>query len=390
MSSHDALIVALPPSSAFLAAGGPADDDCHWWRVIDGQITQSGHKLDWLHPSRQGPLASETCVVALAPAADVVLHHAAFPHLTDRQALAAARLLAAEQSITPAHQLHIALSPPRLGQEGQRILAVCDDTLMAKWMGWLAEHGLVPDHIVPIPAVIPAPDSASPMTWVQATIAGETILRSADTAFVGESDLVTHILSGDGEVGQLDAGAIDRALLSAVDEPPVDLRTGPWAKSRPALMDRATLRRSAMLASAILLASAAILAAQIVRVHADTATINDRAVADVARVLRTPPPVEQTIPQLDARLAALGGGTGRLSAPFAALVASLEPSPAVAIDTLSWRGDGTLAVTLGAPRTEDINTVLIALQARGYVITATPRSGPDGRALGDITIRSGR
>jgi general secretion pathway protein L len=275
-----------------------------------------------------------------------------------------------------------------MASENQRFVAVCDDKLMAKWVNWLGDHGLVPDHIVPIQAIIPAPDSASPTAWARVTMAGETILRSSETAFVADADLVRHIVSGEGEVQEIGPDAMERAMVAALDDPPLDLRCGPWAKSRPAVLDSVTLRRAAWLGATIILASIAILVAAILRVHAGTRAIDHRAAADVATVLRSPPPIEQALPQLDARLAALGASSAGLSAPYSALVASLEPSPTVAVDALSWRGDGTLAVTLGAPRTEDINAVLIALQARGYIITATPRSGTDGRALGDITIRS--
>lgn len=395
MSSRDALIIALPSASALAITddGGAKADHGHWWRVIDGQITQSGDRLDWLHPSRGGPLAKETRLLALAPAADVMLHRAAFPRLTQRQAEAAARLLAAEQSITPAAALHVALGPVADadngdGADGTRMLAVTDDALMARWLRWLSSHGLDADQIVPAALLVPAPDAASGDALVRATVGSETILRSADAAFVAEPELVSHIAGSETQLVDASDESIDRAMIAALDDVMLDLRSGKWAKAPPALFGAATLRRAAMIAGLILLVSLAILSARIIRVTADTAALDARASAAVATVLRTPPPIEQAIPQLDARLAALGGGTARLSAPFAALVAAMEPAPTVALTALAWRGDGTLSVTLGAPRAEDINTVLLALQARGYTITATPRSGTDGRALGDITIRS--
>lgn len=395
LSSRDALIIALPPASALAAADGTGmpDDHGHWWRVIDGQVTQSGDRLDWLHPSRGGTLAEETQLLALAPAADVMLHRAAFPRLTQRQAEAAARLLVAEHSITPAASLHIALGPIMDGErvdgaDGTRMVAVTDDALMAHWLRWLAGHGLDADHILPAALLVPAPDAASGDAIVRASVGSETILRSADAAFVAEPELVSHIVGRETQLVDVSDESIERAMITSLDDVVINLRSGKWAKAPPALFDAATLRRAAMIAGLILLVSLAILAARFVRITADTAALNSRANAAVASVLRTPPPIEQAIPQLDARLAALGGGTTRLSAPFAALVAAMEPAPTVALTTLAWRGDGTLSVTLAAPRAEDINTVLLALQARGYTITATPRSGTDGRALGDITIRS--
>ena len=43
---------------------------------------------------------------------------------------------------------------------------------------------------------------------------------------------------------------------------------------------------------------------------------------------------------------------------------------------------------LAAPRVEDINAVLIALQARGYRITAQPMAGSDGQQMANVTIRA--
>ena len=47
-----------------------------------------------------------------------------------------------------------------------------------------------------------------------------------------------------------------------------------------------------------------------------------------------------------------------------------------------------MSSTLAAPRVEDINQVLLALQARGYRITAQPMAGSDGQQMANITIRA--
>ena len=386
VSAHDALIIALPSAAALDTADEGRAGHGHWWRVIDGQITQSGDKLDWLHPSAQGPLAQETTVLALAPAADVTLHHADLPGLTARKADAAGRLLAAEHSITPAGELHVVTGPAVNGSS--RLIAATSDSLMAQWMHWLTNHGLNATHVVPAALLVPEPPADEPHLLVRTAIGDEVILRSTDAAFVADPSLANRIAGDQGRIIDSDRDAMERALLAALDAIPLDLRSGKWAKAPPALLDAATLRRTAWLLGLIFLASIAILLALLVRVKLDTAALDQRATAQVASVLTEPPPLDQAIPALDARLAALGGGTARLSAPYAALVGAMEPTPTVSLTNLVWREDGTLSVTLAAPRAEDINNVLLALQAAGYTITATPRSGTDGRTMGDITIRS--
>src|SRR3546814_7115849 len=67
---------------------------------------------------------------------------------------------------------------------------------------------------------------------------------------------------------------------------------------------------------------------------------------------------------------------------------AMGDAPGVSLKKLSHRTDGTLTTTLAAPRVEDINQVLLALQARGYRITAQPMAGSDGQQMANITIRA--
>ena len=85
---------------------------------------------------------------------------------------------------------------------------------------------------------------------------------------------------------------------------------------------------------------------------------------------------------------AAGGGPLAFSVPASALYDAMGDAPGVTLRTLSHRTDGTLTTTLAAPRVEDINEVLLALQARGYRITAQPMAGTDGQQMANVTIRA--
>lgn len=389
LSSRDALMIALPPGGSSVASG--AVSATLWWRILDGQVTQRGDTLDWLHPSAGGGLAPETHVVGIAPAADTILHRAAFPGLAPRQAEAAARLLAAEQSIAPATALHVAISGAEDDGDSSRDILVVADAAMQGWLDWARGHGIELHSVVPAALLVPL-DTApggSPGTLVRGAVASETIIRGRDTAFLADPVLVDHIVGSEGRIVDAPPDHIESAMIAACDGAPAELRSGRFARKPASWLDRALLRRAAILALAILVASILIAVARIAVTVADTARLDDAAQSAAAAALDPDPPVEGAVAALDARLAALGGGPARLSAPLAALVSAMETQPTVTIDTLSWRGDGLLSVTLGAARAEDINPVLLTLQARGYILTAQPRSGTDGRALGDITIRSG-
>ena len=91
---------------------------------------------------------------------------------------------------------------------------------------------------------------------------------------------------------------------------------------------------------------------------------------------------------MNARFAERAGASGSPFTPLSAIYQQLQLVPAVGADALAWQADGTLSITLAAPRTDDLNRVLVGLQAAGYRITAVPRQASDGRAMTDITVRS--
>src|SRR3546814_11510487 len=66
----------------------------------------------------------------------------------------------------------------------------------------------------------------------------------------------------------------------------------------------------------------------------------------------------------------------------------MRDTQGVTLKSLSHRTDGTLTTTLAAPRADDLNQVLLALQARGYRVTAQPMAGPDGQQMANITVRA--
>ena len=380
MSAQDAIAIVLP-SADVLARGD--HERAQWWRVIDGQVTQQGDDLAWLHPSNGGPLAPETLVLGLAPAADTTLHRLTLPDLAPRQAQVAARLLAAEQSIAPAAELHVVLADAA-EDDGARLVAVCANRVMVDWIGWAATHGVELASIVPAALLLPGRADGA---LSRGTVGDEVIARSLDTAFVADAALIDHIAGAETRIHDVSAAAVEAAMIAACDAPPIELRNGLFARRREPVIDRMLIRRAALLMLAIVGAALLTGIAVIARTAADTARLDAIARADVAKTLNPAPALDAAIPALDARLAALGGGPGRISGPLAGLLLAMDRAPTVTLDMVNWRGDGTLSATLGAPTSNDVNVVLLALQAAGYTITAQPRSGTDGRTLADITMR---
>ena len=383
--SRETLAFTLPPL-ARLRGDAPPPLPAMWWRIGADGVIATGSAADWpgwlLTP---GAGEEAPRLVALAPVGDCALYGAELAALAPRQAAVAARLLVADRVAEPVELLHIV---PATGVDADPVpVAVVSLAAMRGWLGWCAAAGLTPDSVVPAGLILPTPAASEhdvpPM--IEARLGDEIIRRSADSIFVADPALVALL---PGAVAAADADLLAAALAAEAAAPRIELLCGPFAPPRAALFDRRLLRRLALWLTLALLLSLGIAVARLVRYQADIARLDGAAAADVASVLRPAPPLDRAIAELDARLARLGGAGGQASAPLAALIAALEPNPAVALDSVSWRSGDALAVTLGATRADEINAVLIALQAAGYRVTAQPRTGADGRALGDITIRS--
>lgn len=369
MSAEPMLILTLPAAAQCRAQSAPS----HWWRVRDGQMVDAGNAGRWPVPE------DGERIVAIAPITDTAMHVADTSGLSVRQAAVAARLLASEVSATPADALHCAIGTP--GPAMPIILA--DATAMATWLQWCGALGLDPDAIIAAALIPPAPERG----FTLANIGDDGVLRGTSAALPDEPMLRAAIV-GDADVQPLAPEAVDAALIAEAASPSVNLRQGLFTKARPSQRDAQWLRRMALWTAALLLLSLGIAIARLAHTRADTARLDREASALVESVLSPAPPPERAIGELDARIATLGGAQGRATTPIAALMALQQRNSGVAIDQLGWRADGTLNVTLGAARAEEINAVLIALQSAGWRITATPRTGSDGRALGDISIRS--
>lgn len=371
MKSDNALVIALPP------AGASRDGDAHWWRIIGGEVVESGDRIDSLSPTRGGhSAAGSTHILGLAPVSATLLHQLALPALGARQASAVARRTIGAEGLTPAEALHV------VAAHEDQYLSVPRSAMQA-WQEWGTAHALPFDSIVPAGLLI-GPDGD---TARRAQIGPETLIRSGSQAFVADPALVEALI-GNAPITTVPRDAIERAMVWACDDPPAELlaedfapRSGPWLGAKD-------MMRAAMLTAAIVFVSLAIPVTQWVKSSRDTQHLDDSGLNAAAQLLSPTPPIDRAVAALDTKLAAQGGGGGILSTPLAALTKAMESAPTVAIDTLTWRGDGVLSVTLGAPRNEDINPVLMTLQSSGYRITAQPRTGSDGRNLADITMRS--
>ncbi len=371
----DALVFSLP------AVPDVAQPEAHWWRVVDGVIVARGADRAWVGQA-VGIEANGLRLIGLAPAVSVRLALAeANPAAnTPRQAAAVARVGAIEQSLGDPETLH-AVSVAVPGGEGALVTAIVANSTMLEWLDWAKALGADPDHIVPAGSLLPVGEE-----WVAATVGAEHLVGRRDLVIPNEPALAQAIVA-DAEVKELPADVIEAELAAMAVTPILDLRTGRFAKRKRLVIDRDRIRELVVLASLIPIVT--LLWAIISIVRLDNAS--DRLDAETLRIAQSVVGRPVTLETAEADMVQRQGtsfGPG-LSPPLAALYQGLQAETAVSSTQIGYRGDGTLSATLAAPTVNEINRLLIALQADGYRITAVPRQGADGRAMVDVTVRSG-
>ncbi|HUD95082.1 type II secretion system protein GspL [Sphingobium sp.] len=373
MSSRDALIIFLPERE---------ETSARWMRVIDGASVRSGEGANWLAACGIVALPEQARVLLVPPAALVTLHWIMHPDLPVRQARAASRLSALAAGLLPADRL-FAASDENDDPTKPHIVAIASRADMQHWLLWAQHHGLDPDIIVPAALLLPEPESGC---FVRGSIGGDAVLRSADMALTGDMALVQ--LVEDAAIIDAAPGAIEGRAIAALDKAPLDMRQGDFAKRVRRAIDKQAVGRIVLWTGLILLISLLIALVTIVRQNMEASRLDHDSLALAQQVLPNAGDAVQAQVEMEGRLAARGAGGRAFTAPVSGLLAAMQDAPGVALISLSRDPDGMVRATLAAAKADDINTVLLAVQAAGFTITATPSQDPGGRTLADITVRS--
>lgn len=358
----------------------PAHAEVHWWLVGPDDVVTGDVGTGWI-----AALTDERGVprrqVALAPAGAVRVTTSLPPDsaATQRQAESIARVGATDASLGDPQTLHVVSVQANADARSVRT-AVVDNGMMLAWLDWARAHGADPDHIVPVAALLPRFDQ-----WTAASIGDQHLLANGDTIIPNEPSLATAIAATT-DIVELPGDTIDDYLVAAAADPPLDLRVGRFAKRRRLVIDRDRIRELATLAAVAVLLTLLWSIVTIIRLDRATHRLDAETVALAGTALGRPVAVENA--EAEVRAAA-GAGRWSFQPSLAALYQTLQSDSGVSSTELGYRPDGTLNVTLTAPTVDAINRQLVALQRDGYRVTAVPRQSPDGRAMVDVTVRSG-
>jgi general secretion pathway protein L len=368
----EGLIVALPEAP---------DAPPRWMRVIDGAVAQTGEGANWLAACGLTALPGDMLVMLVPPAALVTLHWRDYPDLAARQGRAAARLAALAEGIVPADHL-FAAADENEDPARPHLVAVAARADMQHWLLWAQHHGLDPDLIVPAPLLLPEAEEG----FGRAVVGGELVLRGYRLAMAGE--LALPELIGDAVIRDVAPERVDALAIAALAKPPLDMRQGDFAKRVRRSFDKQLLKRITLLAAIILLLALVGSLVVLVKQHGAADRLDADSLARAQQVVPGASDLPQAQAEMDRQLAARGAGGYAFTAPVAGLLAAMQDVPGVSLTTLSRDPDGMIRATLAAAKAEEINTVLLALQAAGFTITANPSQDAGERVLADITVRS--
>lgn len=284
-----------------------------WTRAVDGRFVAQGR--DWV---ADGFAAGDAHQIALAPAAATGMALVDLPALAPAQAAAAARLALADR-------LALAEGPVTLGVAGEdgprAAFWVKTDWLEAMRAGWSAA-GLNPQALVPAAALAnPAPDQAMRLH------AGDERLVVTHGAAWRDDPLLNEAM-GRGAPVELDAAAVEAALLVVALHPPCDLLTG---ARQPRGGTWAAWRAVAALLLALLIVSALIPVGRALAQHRAAARLEDEA-RQIAR---------RAFPAAPDSLAALNGAaSARFGDGYALIARAVEAVPSAELSALSFAGSG--------------------------------------------------
>jgi general secretion pathway protein L len=328
-------------------------------------------------PAPAGEAAEPPLVVV--PAEAVTLHWAELPDRSAAQAVAAARLLAADASAAPIAELHVAVG--REAGQVERPIGIVSIAQMRAWLSTLADHDIDPAALVPAAMLLPRPDA----DYVRADLGGAWVVRGATSAFADEPRL-TELVTGGKAPTTLGRDELEAAIIAAVTSPPLDLRQGIFGRRSRVAIDWKLIRRLAWLVVGILGVTLLISLVQIARYSFAADSLERQ--ADLLARQGLPPgeTVNNADRQLDARLNALRGGGAGFSRTAAAVFAAVRSVPGAELRAVAFDANGEMRVTVAGENEGQMADLRSRIEAYGFSVRPGVFQTASGRVSGDMTV----
>ena len=359
--------------------GERPDDPWHWWRVgDDGAGRRYSFDPDADTPWEHEPIGR---IVALIPAERAPVRIVPRGDMPIAQAVAATRLDPPGGRGIDGHAVSAARA------DGEAVLsAVVAPADMDVWLAELAARGLDADALVPAALLLP---EATGDALIVGELAGQPLARTANAAFSGEPAMIEAMSDGR-DADTLDADTIAARLGEVWRHPPLDLRTGPYARARVSYFRLPDWAQLARMTAILALLALLVLLVETVRLELAADAAEETALAAARDRFPAAGDLASAQSQIDAELARRGGGGMRFADSAPAVFSAMQPLPNIRLRTVSYTPDGTLTIRAAAPEVADLNAMLVALQRDGWQITVPPEIAPDatGATVADITVRA--
>jgi general secretion pathway protein L len=373
LSANDALLI-------FLDARNEIEG---WLQLRGGAVARRGLTLEAMPELVDADTRDPLRIVAVVLGEAVSVHWLEVPAgLAPAQAIAAARLMAADVSVQPVTDMHVAVGPEVEG-ETARAVALVPALTMAGWLRRLQAEALDPDLVIPEPLLLPRPAEG----FLRYDRGPMPLFRGRNDAYSVEPELAQLVVA-DARVQSIDTEGFEAALSDQIAHPAVNLRQGMFAKRRRWKIEWPVVRRLIMLGLAILVVTLAIQVAAILRYTyaADALEIETNRLASQA--LGRSGPVSNAPALLEQRLTGLRGSGPGYSRVASALFEALRATPNAELTAMVFAQDGSLQATVQGDSPATISALQGRLSAAGLQVEAGPLRTGGGRPTADLILRA--
>ena len=357
-------LILIPPSAALPATCLTLDAQ---GRVLTRGVVELG-----------GPAPEPMRTVAIVPGADVLIRWLDLPSGSPAQLAAATLHLLRDDLAAPADRLSAALGP--VAAPGQRrLVAVVGRGLLQTWGDYLASLSLKAEVMIPDSLVLPEPAEAGALS--AAVFGADLALRGRELALSLQPDLAEAVAAGRAleRIGRADQ--IERLLVSAALNPPINLVAG---AGRRVEADRRGWKRAGALAAALIVSPLILTLAA--AGHDEWRARDDEHRAEAA--------ARQAFPEIGPDADAVAEATRRLStapppggttAAAAALFAAVEGVEGAELDSLTADQSGVRATVTYAAY-QDLDALRQAMAAKGMSLTDESTVDDQGKVVSEVRV----
>ena len=342
-----------------------ADVNMAWVHLDVGEVTAQGDAATLLERD------PERVRIFVPPVDDVTLIPVDLADLAPAQARAAARLAVADESLLAAGDLLVGCS-----EDGLMAASVSRTALLR----WIADYD--PDVILPAPMLLPRRENSI----LIASLGPLKIARGPDFA-VGWDDVITPLLMSGEAVETLSATEFDAAMAAAAVSPELNLRQGEFERRTRFILDKSVARTVGWLMAALLLLTLLIPLITMIRLNAQSDTLEATARTAAQTGVGATVPEDQALIQLDARMAALRGGDAGFVQTSTAVNLAIQATPNVEMTMMAFMPDGQLKATVRATKPEEIDRLAAQMRSLGLEVERGPINPAQGQPVVELKVR---